>query len=275
MSLAAITTLHRQLQEWSGRPANRKFLQQDQEAQVRNSLGLPTRRPQLHVAAWMLGTWHLGHGLPAVLEGEVAGFDEARLGQGLRRTALLLREQGQPSAPRRRGSPQRLPFSRLHGAWTALLGLCLEDPGAEPLYDLLQHEPEASFADDEPLPLFVRELLTVRAGERPTVTPRLGPYQDVLMHWQSDGRVLAQRLADLLDLHLTSVRGPGAWFDDPACWVLPVEVLAVKHVRQWLGLPMPKVDHPLLHGNLITMQPSRGWPDHELLARVEAELRRR
>jgi hypothetical protein len=30
-----------------------------------------------------------------------------------------------------------------------------------------------------------------------------------------------------------------------------------------------------LHGNLITMQPSRGWPDHELLARVEAELRRR
>ena len=274
MSLAAITTLRRQLHEWTARPANAKFLQADQELALRAALDDPARATQRNVAAWMLGTWHCGRGMFRVLEGEAEGFDEARFGQALRRCSLLLRERHQGPMQRRTGG-KGLPFSRLHGAWTALLGLTLQDPGAEPLYELLRHEPESTFTETDALPLFVHELLTLRAGERPTVTPRLGPYQDVLVHWDAGGRLLAQALTELLNIHLEGTRGAGAPFDDPPCRLYPIEVLAVRQVREWLDLPMPKVDHPLMHTNLATMAPVHAWPQHELVARLERQLQRR
>lgn len=274
MSLAAITTLRRQLHEWVARSANQKFLRDDQEAQLRESLADPRRRPQVHVAAWMLGTWHLGSGLHRVLEGDAEGFDEARVGQGLRRCSLLLRERHQGPGQRRTATA-RLPFSRLHGAWTALLGLALHDPGADALYELLRDEPESTFDDGEHLPLFTRELLALHAGQRPTLTPRLGPYQETLMHWHGEARVFAAHLAQLLDLHLEGTRGAGASFDDPPCRLYPVEVLAVRAVREWLGLTMPKVEHPMMFTNLGTMVPARAWPQHELVQRLERELQRR
>jgi hypothetical protein len=90
-----------------------------------------------------------------VLEGDGDGFDEARVGQALRRCSLLLRERHQGPGQRRAGAT-KLPFSRLHGAWTALLGLALHDPGADPLYELLRDEPESTFAEGEHMPLFAR-----------------------------------------------------------------------------------------------------------------------
>jgi len=273
MSLAAITSLRRNLSEWAERPANRKFLQREQEALLTSAIGVSGRETQVHVAAWMLGTWHLGHGFVRVLDGDGRGFDEAREGQALRRCSLLLREQQRPGG--RRGGGTRLPFSPMQGAITALLGLALHDPDAEPLYELLRREPDAAFDEETPLPLFVRELLKLHAGERAVVTPRLGPWQDVLMHWNDDPRVLAQRLAGLLDLHLQQVRDKKAPFDDPACQLYPLEVFAVRHVRDWLELETPKVEHPLMFTNLATMQPDPAWPTNEFAARLLGLLRRR
>lgn len=271
MSQAAITTLRRQMEEWAERAANLRFLHDDQRARLQEALGEPRKRAQAHVAAWMLGTWHLGHGLVRVLGGDGEGFDEARSGQALRRCSLLLRERREPAA--RRGA-SALPYSHLHGTWTALLGLALGDPRAEELYDQLRSEPENAFTDGEHLPLFTRELLTLRAGERPTVTPRLGPYHEVLMHWHGDARVFATHLASLLDVHLQEL-GSGGAFDDPPCRMYPVEVLAVQRVRNELGLPAAKVDHALMFTNLGTMAPPRAWPRDELVARLERELQRR
>jgi hypothetical protein len=64
-------------------------------------------------------------------------------------------------------------------------------------------------------------------------------------------------------------------FDDPPCRLYPVEVLAVRSVRDLLGLPMPKVDHALMFTNLVTMPPTGPWPADELVARLERELRGR
>ena len=273
MSLAAITSLCRNLSEWAERPANQKFLHRDQEAVLKSSIGVAGRETQTHVAAWMLGTWHLGRGFVRVLDGDGRGFDEAREGQALRRCSLLLRERHQQSG--RRGGSARLAFSQMQGSLTALLGLALHDPSAEPLYELLRRQPDAAFDDDAHLPLFVRELLTLRAGERPVVTQRLGPWHDVLLHWHGDARMVAQRLAALLDLHLQQAREKGSAFDDPPCQLYPLEVLAIRHVRDWLDLPTPKVEHPLMFTNLVTMTPDPTWPAHELAQRLEQLLRRR
>lgn len=269
MSLTTITSLRRSLTEWAERPANQQFLQRDQETQLAASLGSTTRRAQVHVASWMLGTWHLGHGLWRVMEGDGRGFDEARQGQTLRRCSLLLRDRHQVTSGR------TLPFSLGQAALTALLGLALHDPGAEPLFDRLRHLPDAAFDEDDQLPLFVRELLTVRAGERPNLTNRLGPYQEALSHWTSEPRVLAQHLAAMLELHLQRARAGKAPFDDPAARLYPFEALAIQHVRDWLGLSTPKIDHALLFTNLGQMRPTTPWPEHDLARRLERELQRR
>ncbi len=272
MSLAAITSLRRNLTEWAERDGNRKFLREEQEAVLHASLDAPGRETQVQVAAWMLGTWHLGNGFVRVLGGDGRGFDEARQGQALRRCSLLLRARQQPT--NRRGAGP-LPFSQLQGTLTVLLGLALDDPGAEPLYERMRNQPDGAFGEDTHLAAFTRELLALRAGERPVVTHRVGPYHDALLHWTGDERLFAQRLATTLDLHLESVRGRGATFDDPPCQLYPLEVLAVRSIRQWLDLPMPKVEHPLMFTNLVTMTPDPPWPAHDFVVRLERELRRR
>ncbi|MFK7739577.1 MAG: hypothetical protein AB8H80_04570 [Planctomycetota bacterium] len=271
MSLAQITSLRRSLFEWANNAGNQKFLGVDQEAQLRRVLNDPDRRAQAHVAAWMLGTWHLGNGMLRVLDGEHEGFDQLREGQTLRRSALLARANA-PQANRggaRRGSKARLPFSLLHGAWTALLGLSLHDPGCEPLYDYLLGLPDIVFTEYDELPFFTRELLALRAGRRASITSRLGPFEDVLIQWHGDERLLQRALTDLLDVHVKQARGSGAIYDDPACRLYPLEVIAVQHVREWLELPVPKVDHPLMHHNLGKMRPRTPWPQSELGLRVE------
>ncbi len=274
MSLTAITTLRRNLAEWADRPANRQFLHDDQVAQLEQSLGAPARRTQVHVAAWMLGSWHLGQGMLRVMNGDGQGFDEARVGQSLRRTSLLLRAR-QQAAPVRRGRIEKLPFSLAHAAWTTLLGLALRDPHAEELYDLLRDLPDGAFTEADHLPLFVRDLLALRHGERPGPSARLGPYEGVLQHWHGEPRLLGQQLADVLDLHLVEAQRRGGAFDDPGLLLYPAEALAVREVRDWLELPRAKVDHALMHTNLVTMALSKTWPTHELAGALDQELRRR
>jgi len=270
MSLATMTSLRRSLQEWAQREGHQKFLRDDQAAQLRSVLGNPNRRTQANVAAWMLGTWHLGYGMLRVLEGDADGFDEARIGQGLRRASLLSRARHQ-QGPRRGRSRAKLPFSLLHGAWTALLGLALDDPGAEPLYELLLAQPDIAFSEKDHLPFFTRELLALRNNRRPNMSSRLGIYEDVILQWNGDARLFARHLQDMLDVHLDEAQRAGATFDDPALRLYPVEVIALRNVRDWLELPTPKVDHALMHGNLGQMSPRTAWPQHDLLQRLERD----
>lgn len=271
MSLATLTSLHRGLHEWATRAGNQKFLRDDQETTLRRVLRDPTRRGQANVAAWMLGTWHLGHGMLRVLDGESEGFDEARQGQSLRRTSLLARKNVQTGP--RRGAKARLPFSLLHGAWTSLLGLALHDPDAEPLYEYMMSLPDITFSEKDSVAFFTRELLAIRAGRRPNMSSRLGPFEEVMLHWKGDERVLGRALADLLDWHLKEARSAGKNWDDPGCRIYPVEVLAIQNVRHWIDLPMPRVDHPLMHGNLAQMKPSNQWPRHELANALARQTR--
>jgi len=270
MSQTAITSLQRNLSEWADKAANEQFLHRDQEALLVRSLGDPARAAQVHVASWMLGTWHLGHGFAQALGGNGRGFDEARLGQTLRRCGAPAGGVAAAAA----SSGARLAFSPMHGTLTALLGLSLHDPGAEPLYELMRGLPDSSFGEGDQLPLFLRELLKLRAGERPNITPRLGPYQQVLMQWQTDQRLLGLALADLLDLRM-GLRPAGAAFDDPACLIYPFEVFAVQNVREWLELPNPKVEHAMMFTNLATMKPTGPWPTNDLVQRLERQLRGR
>jgi hypothetical protein len=165
----------------------------------------------------------------------------------------------------------------LHGTWTALLGLALHDPGADPLYDLLRDEPEATFPEDEHLPLFTRELLLMlHAGERPNADAAARALPGSADALARRRRACSRSTSPPCSTCTSSARNPpGPPFDDPGCKLYPVEVLAVRSVREWLSLPMPKVDHPLMFtATSCTMAPNGPWPKHDLLQRLERELRR-
>jgi len=272
VSAATVPNLTRRLLEWASRPANERTLQTEQLPQIEAGLRDPRRLTQLHIAAWLLGTWHLGHGAASVMQGEGEGFDEMRLGAGLQRSSLLLRNR--QDSRRGQGTPS---FAPLHAANAIIFGLALGDPEGEELYALYSALPDGFFGDAA-YPLFVRELLKLRAGERPIVTPRLGPWREALMHWQSEPDLFARRLKDVLDVHLdkTSPQRPVPnEFEDPPSFLYPGEVLAMLAVRTTLGLHCPKVEHPLMFTNLATMTMPPRWPAGALLQRMAALQQRR
>jgi len=273
MPPSTIATLTRQFAEWAGRPTNARYLHDEQQQLVAAALADPARSAQLPIAVWLLGTWHLGKGLARVLDGDGHGFEQARLGAGLQRCSLLLRERRRQDRGHGSGAPT---FSPVHAANTVALCLALDDPRAEELFLRYRELPDAFFGADDDYPLFLRELLHLRAGERPTVTPRLGSYLELLLHWGSEPALFVRRLVSVLDVHLarTGGKGQAGQFADAPVLLYPAEAFAVRKVRELLGLPTPKIEHVLMFTNLGQMVPPR-WSDDPLLLRVEQELRRR
>ena len=274
---ANVTPLQRRLQEWTQGPAHeRNYLRgplQTIDAALAPTGGRPPAAViQLSIAAWLLGTWHLASGEARVLGGDGHGWDDARLGAGLLRTSLALR-----CAPAARRDARAPDLPVLQAANWACAALALGDPHAEELLATFAALPDASFRAGDAYPLFVRELLRLRAGERANVGPRLEVYADVLQAWTGDGGYFARCLASVLDHHLERTHGaPGlrTEFDEPGFWLYPAEVLAVRAVRADLGLPWPKVEHPLMFTNLATTAPSGAWPADELQRRLDRALRR-
>jgi hypothetical protein len=226
------THLQRRLIDWVERAANERFYEQDQRQQFEQALADPARTTQLAIAGWMLGTWHQARGQARVLRGDQAGWEEFRIGLTLQRGSLLLRQQRGTAVP------------LLQLANTSALLLAFDDPGAdaERMLAVLPELSESAVAAGGGWPVFVRELLLLRGGARPNVSPRLGEYVDVIAQWTGDRELLARNLAALLDRHLERTQGaPGqpAEFDQPPLWLCPLEVLAVRTVRRQLELPFP------------------------------------
>jgi hypothetical protein len=282
MAIANVTGLQRRLQEWSQQAATERTFHLG-PAQVIGegtdaSLRDPGRTTQLSIAGYLLGTWHLGCGQAQVLANEPVGWERVRLGAAMQCTALQLRAR-RPLRHTRQGSAVDLPIGP--SANCIAVSLALQNPHAEDLCAAFAALPDACFLPGDDWPLFVRALLWLRAGERPTLSPRLGAYGDVLAVWSGDLGLLARRLASLLDLHLERTHGvPGARaaFDEPGVMLFPAEVLAVRAVRQSLELPWPKVEHALMYTNLATADLygsdlHRTWPVDPLLSRLQRALR--
>ena len=85
-----------------------------------------------------------------------------------------------------------------------------------------------------------------------------GPYADIFNHWNNPGN-LAPAIFAACEYHLQQAVEPKGYeiheFNRAPFTLLPVEILALRSVRERLGLPMPEVDHPLLTSPLVTNLP--------------------
>lgn len=271
-----VTSLTRRLREWTLQPSTERNFCRGPQQMIESALADPRRTTQLSISGYLLGTWHLGCGELAVLQGDPTGWDRIRLGVALQRTSLWLRcVEG--DAKRRSDGPD-LPL--LQTANCAALVLALDDPSpiGERLLEACAGLPDDRFAETDAWPSFVRELLALRQQRRPVLSPRLGPYGEVLLAFHANDLVLANKLQELCDLHLQRTRGTPtapAEFDEPGVMLMPVAVLAVRAVRKSLDLRTPKVEHAMMFTNLVQTSPSGPWPEDPWLSRLVERAERR
>jgi hypothetical protein len=111
---------------------------------------------------------------------------------------------------------------------------------------MLQHPDFFDEGVPNPLRSFMLRLYTLWQGADADPAAGLGVYQQVLDAWHDEGR-LAQALGQACDYHIRQARRQDATeFEYFPHTVFPSEVLAVRRVRQDLGLSTPDVNHPLL-----------------------------
>ncbi len=108
----------------------------------------------------------------------------------------------------------------------------------------------------------------------------LGIWQKLLDGWRSaEGAAFDALMSEMADYHLSQsadADGDGDWkeFEDMAYWLFPVELLAVLRLREWLGIPVVKLTHPLFNAtSLGRLCPTPKWPQHDVLDAVEKKFR--
>jgi hypothetical protein len=131
-----------------------------------------------------------------------------------------------------------------------------------------------------PLEFFCRCLWACYQGEslRSEDVSQCGVYAGIFMHWENPVG-LEDAINTICDYHLSHAIEPKGYdiheFHRAPFTLLPVEILALRTVREKLGLPMPEVEHPLLTTRLMKNLP-RTLPEvHDvLLERVKAAVER-
>lgn len=101
-------------------------------------------------------------------------------------------------------------------------------------------------------------------------------YRAIFDHW--DNTVgLASALTEAADYHVRNIttrqRKGIAEFGRRPEDIFPAEILAVYRVREWLGLPTPPIDHPLLQTPVARVPASLPPVHDEILDRVLTKIR--
>ncbi len=104
-------------------------------------------------------------------------------------------------------------------------------------------------------------------------------FDEILIHWKDDdATVLNGLLVQLCNRHTHHTRASTAKdnhdFDHLALYHFPVEVLMVYRLRQWLGLALPQVKHPLMKAPFDKLPEIKESYNDELLEKVKARARR-
>lgn len=101
----------------------------------------------------------------------------------------------------------------------------------------------------------------------------LGVYSQVLDAWDDFPR-LEKALGSICDYHCQQMDGDiFKWypeFERPPFKLVPIEILAIRRIREQLGLPMPEIQHPLLElptANMPLPTPEDTQPD-EVINRI-------
>ena len=129
------------------------------------------------------------------------------------------------------------------------------------------NEPAEKWSNSSPVGGFTLRLFEIHSGRKepeapcPPNMPALGAYGGLFANWNSPERLKAS-IAEACDYHVTRMSADTEIeYDIPEFGsqpynVLPVEILALRAVRERLGLDTPFPSHPLLESPFVTNLPT-------------------
>jgi hypothetical protein len=230
------------------------------------------------IAGSLLGvaSWHGVKGTLAVYDGDQRGWGEIHVSCQCRLWSATL----DAIAFRRLAATPKLTLHvprvacllcyaiacELH-TWRKLFAALLRDMSSDPGMVGKDYWTERIF---EP---FVLELCEIEETGSSSVAGRgddNNVYRRVLACW-TDEEQLARSLTAICDYHCARIEDDGDWdpeFDESPFDLVPWEFLAIRKVREGLGLSTPHITHALLNSPLVHVRRDIDHRD-ELLAKVE------
>ena len=145
------------------------------------------------------------------------------------------------------------------------------------LYQLPQLVPK-EFRNKRNYEPFIFKLYALYGTEKldPTVVRyNLGIYSDVFIYWD-DPDQLATVLIKLCDYHCTKMYYDGGFrvpefYQSPFC-LIPFDILAIYKLRDRLGLPTPRINHPLMNSPLVKFYPPKYDYTDDIIERYQKRI---
>lgn len=271
---------HKNFERWARDPSNQTFLHDDPKKEVHDYLA--STKFELHIATNLdyLAAWEAGQGSCRVCSGEEGGW-QAIQGSFRYRTWQHRIIAALQDAKQFLGSANVvfLPLLLCHAV--AFREDAFADwLGRRMIADLTEKTGKYSNWEGARFEPFALKLFGLWRGVsvdfHATPVKSIGVYQEVLDDWDNDKR-LKELFPKILDHHweLTELTGKEpASFDRAPYSVMPVEIFAIRRIRNEMGLEMPEFDHPLMQTPLAT--PPARLPEFrdDLLDQVIARARK-
>jgi hypothetical protein len=258
MAKPKLVDILKDLQEASGDPADRKLMFDDSNLKIR--AGIDSRNePNMRIAIGRmrnLSNWFGRIGASQVLKGESGGWGNLKLSALYQYWCIrffvhvFLIDTRTAKATRADGLAACLCFNQLvatgsfdEAVW---LGAAIKRSRSDKSMNWIKMSPR-------PFESFTARLfnawqrLPIDDGLEPSST---GVYQGILDAWSADSARLVSPVTDACDYHIARTQDPSdegyPEFLEFFYAAFPVEIIAIRRIREALGLAMPVVDHPLL-----------------------------
>ena len=208
---------------------------------------------QLGMLLSYVGTWHYRNGVCLIAAGDVAGWRElhtaARYKYAEIRILCLVYDQSKNKFLAGYHVPSIL-FAGVRGLMCMAIGTWEEaDWMARRLSQGRSDGSIVGWDYSLSVPYLIIALHRYLEGRTDVGDLELGVYKSVFEHWD-DMEGLKKTLLDLADYHVDNIRGLTKTrvgeFSGPPVDIFPAEMVAIRRVRERLGLETPAIDHPLM-----------------------------
>lgn len=146
--------------------------------------------------------------------------------------------------------------------------------GADPLKGFPDHD---RLSDNYPVLHFMLRLLADYLGELPHLVSGKAVeepvFQALLEHWREpDPAALVPLCLAACDIHTHRCWEEEDDFAMSHFMYIPIEILLLYKLRQFLGLQNPQLDHPLMNGPLGALPPETACEPDDLIRRVRERM---
>lgn len=273
--------LHKKLEEWVNRPQNKKLLFDDEIKEIEQGIQSGDSAQIVHFGASLefIAKWESTNGALSVLNGNADGWHSlgksaVYLYSSLRIILHYFDHDTNPAkSPRMTYNHAALSFAHLLALGYYSEANWVGKRLAQGLLDGAFEKWQAA-ARFPPFMIRLHEFWSGNYAAQSSADSPRDPYQQIIGAWDGEAEEFKNALREACDYHCQRIDGNNDdhEFYDSVYAIFPIEILAVKRVRQALNLEMPELDHPLMQSLLAVPPENPPFASDDLLDRLVAHV---